>query len=115
MKQTLNLYFNDIVKSIKKVEPYKIILFGSYATGMVRKDSDIDLLIVLNTNGIAKNYNQRLKKKILVRNSILEFSKKMPIDLLVYSKDEYKKFIELKSSFAREIMKNGKVLYEKVS
>ena len=33
----------DIVEKLKPLNPYKIILFGSYAYGSPTKDSDIDL------------------------------------------------------------------------
>ena len=35
---------------IKKYKPQKIILFGSYAYGNPRKDSDVDLLVIKKTN-----------------------------------------------------------------
>jgi predicted nucleotidyltransferase len=42
---------NEIVQRIvERFDPEKIILFGSYARGEAREDSDIDLLIVAETD-----------------------------------------------------------------
>jgi len=35
----------DIIKALKPLDPKDIILFGSYAYGVPREDSDIDLYI----------------------------------------------------------------------
>jgi predicted nucleotidyltransferase len=40
---------NDLINSLKVSDPYKIILFGSYATGKETDDSDIDLMVILDT------------------------------------------------------------------
>jgi predicted nucleotidyltransferase len=50
-----NKSINDLVsqivdKIIREYQPKKIILFGSYAYGEPNEDSDIDLLIVKNTD-----------------------------------------------------------------
>ena len=39
-------YIPLIVEKLKKADPSKIILFGSYAYGIPEKDSDIDILVV---------------------------------------------------------------------
>ena len=38
---------NLVQKIIEDFQPQKIILFGSYAYGQPRDDSDIDLLVIL--------------------------------------------------------------------
>ncbi|MCI5188493.1 MAG: nucleotidyltransferase domain-containing protein [Candidatus Electrothrix sp. AS4_5] len=106
-------YLPEIVKNIKKADPYKIILFGSYATDAYSEDSDLDLLVVLDSLGIAKNYAEKMRNKMLVRKKIYKLSKKIPIDLLVYTKGEYDIIQKNKSSFCNEIKKTGKILYEK--
>lgn len=106
-------YLPEIVKNIREADPYKIILFGSYAGDTFSEDSDIDLLVVLNSLGIAKNYDEKMRNKLLVRRKIYNLSKKIPIDLLVYTKGEYDIIQKNKNSFCNEIKKTGKVLYEK--
>jgi len=93
----------------------KIILFGSYANGNFSEDSDIDLIVILDSSEIAKNYEEKMKNKLLVRKSIYELSKKIPIDLVVYTKTEYDIIANNENSFYNEIVNSGKILYEKAS
>ncbi len=106
-------YLSEIVSRIRETDPYKIILFGSYTGDAFSEDSDLDLLVVLNSLGIAKNYDEKMRNKMLVRKKIYNLSKKIPIDLLVYTKGEYDIIQKSGTSFCNEIRKTGKVLYEK--
>ena len=105
-------YIKEITKKLETINPYLIILFGSYAYGTANEDSDIDILVVTNDNFIPKNFDDRLKYRLSIKRIIRETAKKVPIDLLIYSKPMFKKFIELDSSFSKEILTNGKKLYE---
>ena len=106
-------YLPEIVNRIRQTDPYKIILFGSYAGDTFSEDSDLDLLVVLDSLGIAKNYDEKMRNKMLVRRKIYNLSKKIPIDLIVYTKGEYDIIQKSRNSFCNEIKKTGKLLYEK--
>ena len=108
-------YLPKIIDSLKKIDPYKIILFGSVAQGIEREYSDIDLVVILNEDIITKTYEEKLEKKVMVRDSILDISLEVPIDLLVYSKAEFKKMEEINKPFASEIKEKGSLLYERIS
>ena len=108
-------YLPEIIKNLKKLNPFKIILFGSYASDDVSEESDIDLIVVLDSQYIAMNYEEKMKNKLLVRNSIYELSKKVAIDLIVYTKAEYEIISSIDNSFFNEIKTSGKTLYEKAS
>ena len=82
-------YLLEITEKLKKINPYKIVVFGSTANNESSKDSDIDLLVILDTETISKNYDEKMKNKLLVRKCIYDISKRIPIDLLVYTKKEY--------------------------
>lgn len=92
---------DSIVRSLESLNPAKVILFGSYAYGTPRKDSDIDLLIVLDTD---KNFHQRVQQ---VR-PLLPASK--AIDLIVLTPVEYQK-ARVSNSLVAEIASRGKVIY----
>jgi hypothetical protein len=47
-----------------------------------------------------------------VSNVLTDITRKTPIDLIVYTKPMYEKFIELGSLFSKEISRKGTVLYE---
>ena len=108
-------YIPKIINDLKRINPLKIILFGSYANGNFAEDSDIDLIVILDSSEISKNYDEKMKNKLLVRNSIYELTKKIPIDLVVYTKAEYEIISNNENSFHNEIVSSGKVLYEKAS
>lgn len=108
-------YISEIIKNLKQINPVKIILFGSYANGRFTKDSDIDLIVILDSSEIAKNYEEKMKNKLMVRRSIYELSKKVAIDLIVYTKAEYEIISSNENSFYNEIKNTGKILYEKTS
>jgi predicted nucleotidyltransferase len=106
---------NELIISLKVSNPYKIILFGSYAKGEATEDSDIDLMVILDNNNIAKTYEERMSKKLYIRKLVREINYKMALDILVYSKEELKLVKENGNYFIDEIEKTGKVIYEKAS
>lgn len=106
-------YLPEIIRNIRQINPYKIILFGSYASGVFSEDSDLDLVVILDSPEIAKNYDEKMRNRLLVRRNIYALSKRVPVDLVVYTKGEYDIISESGSSFYNEIKKSGKVLYEK--
>ena len=108
-----NAVLDDLVSSLKSSDPYKIILFGSYANGNPNENSDIDIMVILDNNHVSKTYEERLDKKIFIRNLIIEINRKIPIDILVYSKEELNMIKNHGNYFIDEIEKTGKVIYEK--
>jgi uncharacterized protein len=97
---------NDItLKIASKFNPEKIILFGSYAQGSADKNSDIDLLIIQDTE--LPSY----KRGNDIRLSLI--GTKMPIDILVYTRNEFEREKNDKYSFLSSALKTSKVLYER--
>jgi uncharacterized protein len=84
-------------------EPEQIILFGSYAYGTPTEDSDVDLLVVLPFEG------QAFRKAAEILNAV---NPKFSVDLLVRTVDEVQQRLEWGDFFLREIVEQGKVLYE---
>jgi predicted nucleotidyltransferase len=111
----INTVLNNLILSLKPSDPYKIILFGSYANGNPNEDSDIDLMVILDNNDVSKTYEERLNKKVWIRSLVLEINRKIPLDILVYSKAELKKIKEYGNYFIDEVERTGKVIYEKAS
>lgn len=87
---------------VEKYHPLKIILFGSLASGKVKKNSDIDLVIVKDTE---KTFIDRaIEAALLTRPNFA-------IDFLVYIPNEFKEMSLEGNYFFNEINK-GRVLYE---
>ncbi|MDR2008957.1 MAG: nucleotidyltransferase domain-containing protein [Bacteroidales bacterium] len=106
---------SELINSLKASDPYKIILFGSYANNNDTENSDIDLMVILDNNDVSKTYEERQIKKLYIRKLVREINYKIPLDILVYSKEELKKIKEYGNYFIDEIEKTGRVIYEKVS
>ncbi|ORX22566.1 hypothetical protein BVF91_11195 [Thermoanaerobacterium sp. PSU-2] len=92
---------------IEKCNPEKIILFGSMANGKSTVWSDIDLVVIMNTD---LRYIDRL---LYVSKAI---KSDVPIDFFVYTPEEERRFIETNNLFyTKEVIEKGKVLYERKS
>ena len=108
-----NGILENLITSLIPSDPYKIILFGSYANGNPTEDSDIDLVVILDNNHVSKTFEERLEKKIYVKSLVLKINRKIPLDILVYSKEELNIIKEHGNFFIEEIEKTGKIIYEK--
>lgn len=110
--QTENVYIQQLKEKLKELNPYLVFLFGSYAYGTPHVDSDIDLLIVTNDEFIPQTFKEKTNLYISVSEHILNISKQVPVDLIVYTLPMYKQFVETGSSFSKEILSKGIVIYE---
>jgi predicted nucleotidyltransferase len=88
------------------LHPRKIILFGSYVYGTPTADSDVDLLVILDT--LARPVDRYLRVSRLLR------PRPFPLDLLVKTPAEIAQALERNDAFMREIIAQGRVLYERV-
>ena len=101
-----------VVERLKtEYAPKQIILFGSLAKGDTHEWSDIDLVIIKDTD---KEFLDRLEEAVLIAKP------EVGINLLVYTPEEFKEMIEEGNHFiTEEIVEKGKVLYieqeEKIS
>lgn len=89
---------------IKKYKPEKIILFGSFACGKPKENSDVDLLVIKKTK---KRFGSRLFEVAKIIKS------KMGTDILVYTPKEWEKGLKENYYFFKEIVNKGKLVYEK--
>ena len=88
---------------VEKFKPQKIILFGSYARGNPRPESDVDLLIVLDTPLKESKQSLEIRRHLGVM---------FGLDLVVYTPQHLIDRVEMGDWFLRDILKEGKVLYE---
>jgi predicted nucleotidyltransferase len=89
---------------VREFQPDKIILFGSYAYGQPRPDSDVDLLVVLPFEG------RGFRKSLEILNRI---SPDFSVDLLArLPQDTARRYAE-GDPLIREALDYGKVLYER--
>lgn len=93
------------IECIKKYEPEKIILFGSYSRGEMDESSDLDFVVIKETD---KGFLERLIEVAkLIDNDLGK------VDVFVYTPEEFKRMIEYKNPFIEQVLKDGKVVFEK--
>ena len=105
----------QILLALKDEDVQKIIVFGSVANGSVHEDSDLDMLIVMNTDYLPATYEERQEYRIHIQRKVRDVAKRIPIDLLIYTRREYQILTENMNAFMKEIHDFGKVVYEKAS
>ncbi len=91
---------------VNRYKPDKIVLFGSYAYGNPTEDSDLDLLVVRSSN------LPRYKRAREIRKYLWGITD-VPKDIIVYTPEEIDEWRGVEEAFITNIMKNGKILYEK--
>ena len=106
MQNLIKQYVNEI-KQIYGTHLRQIILYGSYARGDFRPDSDIDIMILLDLSDLElKAYSQKL--------SYMTYDFNMDHDLdikpIAKSEEHFKKWCE-NYPFYANINKEGVVLY----
>jgi uncharacterized protein len=99
----------DLLKIIvsrisEKMKPDKIILFGSYAWGKPNDTSDIDLFIVVPES--TKRSYQRAQEVYRLLRGIAA-----PVEIIVQTKDEVSRNIMVKTSLAKKVLEEGRLLY----
>lgn len=96
-----------LVQVIKdKYQPEKIILFGSAAHSDMNASSDIDLLI------IKPSQKKRYYRAQDVFTILKDTKRTLPLDAIVLTPEEFEQGRQAKRYFIRQIVKEGKVLYE---
>lgn len=85
--------------------PDKIFLFGSYATGNYSENSDLDFILVKDTN------TPKHKRGLEVRR--LFYGLTIPMDFKIYTSTEFNKELSNKYSFLNSAIRDSRLLYER--
>ena len=106
---------DDTLKSItnliiSETNPVKVIMFGSRARGQANKDSDLDLMIIEEEPvGAVREWKFNQMGKLY--ELFLDFI--MPIDLLIFTPEEFLHWQGTMNHVIGRASKEGKVLYER--
>lgn len=98
-----SLLHQAIGQIISAFDPQQIILFGSHAYGAPGPASDVDLLIVMDTE-------DRPAERIVGISRLLS-PRPFPVDLIVRTPAELARDLKRVDSFMREAVEQGRVLY----
>jgi len=95
---------NILDQLIRLYKPEKVILFGSLAEGQINEGTDIDLFIV--KSDIPELGVDRIREL----DSLIKYN--LATDFIVYKPQELEQRLKLGDPFVKNILKEGKVLYE---
>ncbi len=90
---------------IEGYQPQQIILFGSCAYGEPDEDSDIDLLVIKETD------ETPLERRLHVRRLVADPQRRIPLSPLVLTPGELAHRLAIGDAFYQEIIRRGRVLY----
>ena len=91
---------------VEKFSPKLIYLFGSYAYGTPRGNSDLDLMVL---DDYSDDREARVKGRA-VHRALAEFP--LDIDLIVYPLSLFKEKVKENWSFFSEVSEKGKIIYD---
>lgn len=88
---------------VERFRPRKVILFGSYAYGQPTEDSDVDLLVLIETEDAPLHVAAQIASEI---------EHAFPIDIVVRTPTELEAAAQRQGVFASEMLSKGIILYE---
>ncbi len=94
----------EIVSSLREYDPERIILFGSHARRDADEYSDLDLVIIKETE---ERFLDRLKRVYEIMQP--DFA----LDILVYTPGEFAHMLEEGNPFLERVLEEGIVIYER--
>jgi len=92
-----------IISDLAEFNPEKIILFGSCARGDLDDESDIDIIVVYQTE---KKFMDRLEELYM------KWNLPKAVDILAYTPDEFMDMMR-DNFFLKQAVKEGIIIYEK--
>lgn len=99
-------FLQEFVRRIvDAVDPARIILFGSYAYGTPHMDSDVDILVIMETD------RPRHKRSVAINRVLAGLL--IPKDILVYTPAEIDDWKDVPQAFVTQVLKKGVVIYDK--
>lgn len=90
---------------VEQFHPQKVILFGSHAYGKPHTESDVDILVIMETELSGAQQAVKILQAI---------NANFGIDLVVYTPQRLAQRLQWGDSFLLEVVTRGRVLYESV-
>ncbi len=93
-----------LARLLRHIQPEKVVVFGSHASGAATPTSDIDLLVIWDSE-LPRDQRQEVISQALR-------PRRIPMDILAYTPAEVTHCRRTHGSFVAHILDTGKVLYE---
>jgi predicted nucleotidyltransferase len=97
-----------IVDRLRRYQPRQVILFGSFARGDYHALSDVDLLIVKETE---TPFLERASSVL----ALCEGDELLPVEPLIYTPEELAQMELARNPFIEQVLREGIVIYERQS
>ena len=107
-KEVGTILLNILEKLITDYAPQKVILFGSHAWGQPDHDSDIDLLIIKDTDE-----RRFIDRWVTVHRILSDPTRTIGLDTIVLTPHEVTDRQAVGDQFIEQILEKGQVLYER--
>ncbi len=102
-KVTEDLLAQMVQKIVDVFHPEKVILFGSHAWGTPKQDSDVDILVIMESD--LRSAHRSAEVSLACR------PKGLAVDFLVKTPAEVVQRLKIGDPFLKRILDRGKVLY----
>jgi len=90
---------------VEKFQPQTVLLFGSQATGTAHKDSDVDLLVLMD-----HDKRRDVDQEIEIDRTL---PRTFPLDIIVRKPHDFQRRIKEKDMALITLWESGKKLYER--
>ena len=94
-----------IARLVRALAPTRIVLFGSYAKGTERADSDVDVLVISDAAARPEPALRRARQLVATHFP--------PIDVMLCTPDDAENAPRLRSPFLASILESGKTVYRR--
>jgi uncharacterized protein len=95
---------NEITARLAAWGVERVVLYGSYARGDFHEDSDVDLLVIKETD---ERFIDRIASALAVTGA------RIPVEPIVYTPAEIEQMRARRSGLLADAEREGKVLYER--
>lgn len=92
-----------VVRCLKRYNPERIIIFGSCARGDADEQSDVDVVVIKQTD---KRFLERLIEVAKYLDNDLG-----KVDVFVYTREEFEEMRQRGNPFIEKVVSEGRVIY----
>jgi len=95
----------DVTRRIVEVaRPQRIVLFGSAAKGIMTRDSDLDMLVIMRGPVHRRHLAQKIQRNL--------HGVELPVDVVVVTEDDVQNSLNGGFSIIRPALEEGEVVYD---
>ena len=94
-----------ITRIVETLDPERVVLFGSHARGDAAPRSDVDILVVADSN------RPRYERAVPIYRAIADVP--VEVDVMVYTPAEVRDWSRVDQAFVTTALREGRIIYER--